>query len=145
MAPERFVLKDFMLGDGPEFILCDICRFNRNGTCLKKGSAADDNPTELYFNICKCFRSPVEPISPYEFAELMKKAKKMVIDDPEPYTCVETRRYTMEYIMCIMLEMLGYGEGAQVFLDESFELPFYSSNDDVQKVKDKIANETCSL
>ena len=129
----EFNLKNFLyeVGDGPEFVLCDICRFNKHNSdgervCLKKNSAADENPTEMYLDICKQFRGPSTPIEPWKFAELMKN---MVTATPaEPgityADSVSERRYNMEYLMCVMLEMLGYGEGAKIFLDQGFELPF---------------------
>lgn len=128
-----FDFKKFMFeyGDGPEFVLCDICRFNKinsdgERTCLKNGSAADEHPTEMYLDICKRFKGPTEPIEPWKFAQLMKNMKDATPAEPgiNYLDSVSERRYNMEYLMCVMLEMLGYGEGAQIFLDESFEIPF---------------------
>lgn len=122
-----FNLKKFLTTpDGPEFVLCDICVFNRNGDCIKKGSAADANPTEMYYDICKLFKSPDTPIDAYTFTKLMEKMKEATPCEPG-VTYADTmqeRRYNMEYLMAVMLEMLGYGEGAKIFLDQGFECPF---------------------
>lgn len=114
----------FSCKDGAEFVLCEICRFNKHGDCLRSGSAAD-SPSEMYFDICKKFEAPISPINPYTFKKLMERMRDASVNEP---SCVEdsrdAKRYNMEYLMCMVLEQLGYGEGAKIFLDCSFELPF---------------------
>lgn len=109
--------------DGAEFVLCDICMNNRNGSCLKNNSAATEHPTEMYFDICKLF-SPrtTTPITPYQFEKLMIRMRDRSINDTDDG--FDAKRYNMEYMMCVMLEMLGYGAGARIFLNEACELPF---------------------
>ena len=114
----KFNLKRFLTEDGCEFILCRICRYNRQGTCLKANSMANsESPSETYINICKGFASEGYPIKPSEFAEMMNDVVGSDDDD--------NVRYMMEYFMCVTLTQLGYGDGAKIFLDQGFELPFH--------------------
>lgn len=125
-----FSLKDFLTnnGDGPEFIICKICRYNQHGKCLKEESMANSmNPSdELYFGICKGFKAVPYPISPTEFAQLMKDYISTTVDEPygEDRSFDDLLRYQLEFVMCETLIMLGYDEGVKLFRDKNFELPF---------------------
>ena len=74
------------------------------------------SPSETYLNICKGFEGNEYPIKPSEFAEMMRRAVKS--DDED------TVRYMMEFYMCTVLKQLGYDEGANIFLNQEFDLPF---------------------
>ena len=127
-----FNLKDFLTeGDGPEYIMCSVCQYNREGNrCIKSDSMLNYiNPSErCYFNVCKSFSPESTPITNTQFEYLMKAAKKLCVGEP---ICgglgdfSDERRYLMEYIMCITLISLGYGKGVKIFQKEAFELPFY--------------------
>lgn len=124
---KKFDLKSFLTEPEPEFVICDICKNNRKGMCLRSVTAGEsESPPEMYYNICKEFSPPMSPIDPHKFAELMTTMVERTPCEPS-VTFAETmqeRRYNMEYLLCVMLEMLGYGEGAKIFLDQGFECPF---------------------
>lgn len=114
--------------DGSEFIICKICRHNRGGKCLCEYSMANiANPSDgLYFNICRGFSSERAPISPAKFKKLMTEIKESIVPEPDADAseAYSLQRYNMEHLMAQILIQLGYGEGAKVFLDSGFELPF---------------------
>lgn len=138
-----FNLKDFLCeGDGPEYIMCSICRFNRVGErCVKMDSMMNYiNPSSRqYFNVCKSFSPNPTPITTTQFDALMKAADELCVDDPTPGLgdFGDTKRYMMEYIMCTTLITLGYTKGVKLFQDQCFELPFYIDKDK------KSADKTC--
>lgn len=123
------VLSDVMdTKDGPEFIICKMCRHNRGGGCRCEESMANiANPSDgLYFNICRGFSSDKCPISPAKFRKLMLEIRNSIVPEPgvSATEAYGLQRYNMEHLMAQMLIQLGYGEGAKVFLDSGFELPF---------------------
>ena len=123
------VLADSMdVKDGPEYIICDICRHNRGGGCTCENSMANVvNPSDgLYFNICKGFSSERAPITPAKFKKLMLKIKHDISPTPsdDASEAYALQRYNMEHLMAQVLIQLGYEEGAKIFLDSGFELPF---------------------
>ena len=127
----KFNLRDFLSeDDGPEFIFCSICKYNRkNADCIEYNSMLNsESPSEeVYFNICKKFSPQPYPISPDQFSQLMKACKQLVKEEPSCGGFVDGRdelRYMMEYVMLTTLESLGYKEGVAIFKKEAFELPF---------------------
>ena len=126
LTEQAEALDDVMPKEGAEFILCDMCRHNRGGKCRNEASMANQEvPVDgLYFGICKGFSSEPVPISPAKFKKLMQEVKKRIVPEPSfnAATAYELRRYNMEHLMAQMLMQLGYGEGAKVFLNESYEL-----------------------
>ena len=55
------------------------------------------------------FEKESMPITPEEFAKLMKHAVEIYSGDKE------LRHIRMDILMCNMLIMLGYGEGVKIF------------------------------
>lgn len=128
---EKFNLRDFLSeNDGPEFIFCSICKYNRkNADCIEYNSMLNsESPTEeVYFNICKRFSPQPYPITPDQFVQLMRACKALVKEEPSCGGFVDSRdelRFMMEYVMLTTLESLGYKEGVRLFKKEAFELPF---------------------
>ena len=123
------VLSDSMdTKDGPEFIICKMCRHNRGGGCTCEESMANiANPSDgLYFNVCRGFSSDKAPISPAKFRKLMLEIRATLAPEPgeSAQQAYALQRYNMEHLMAQVLIQLGYGEGAKIFLDSGFELPF---------------------
>lgn len=116
-----------MYKDGPEFILCQICRYSDGKRCLKEESMANaSNPgDELYLNVCKGFSSVPVPISPAKFKKLMIQIRDANPPEPDagfdPYL---VQRYNMDHLMAQVLMQLGYGDGVKIFLEKSYECPF---------------------
>lgn len=127
----KFNLREFLSeGDGPEFIFCSICKYNRkNADCIEYNSMLNsESPSEeLYFNICRKFSPQPYPITPDQFAQLMRACKMLVKEEPSCGGFISGRdelRFMMEYCMLTTLESLGYKEGVRLFKKEEFELPF---------------------
>ena len=138
-----FNLKDFLQsGDGPEYIMCSVCRFNRVGErCIKADSMLNYiNPaSRVYFNVCKSFSPNPTPITATQFERLMEAAKELCVNEPTTGGLGDfndEKRFMMEYIMCTVLESMGYTKGVKIFRDEEFELPFYT-NKDANKTRSK--------
>lgn len=123
------VLSDSMeVKDGPEYIICKMCRHNRGGGCKSENSMCNTiNPSDgLYFNVCRGFSSEKVPISPGKFKKLMIEIREGLCPEPgtSPQEAYSLQRYNMEHLMAQMLIQLGYGDGVKIFLNSGFELPF---------------------
>ena len=114
--------------DGPEYIICKMCRHNRGGGCKSENSMANTmSPSDgLYFNVCRGFSSEKVPISPAKFKKMMIEIREGICPEPgsSPEESYSLERYNMEHLMAQMLIQLGYGDGVKIFLDRGFETPF---------------------
>lgn len=127
---EKFLLaehknsEDYETRDGAEFILCEMCRYNHGDGCSKENYLGSCTIPEDFYHVCQGFKSLPVAISPSKFTELMK-AFISVNMEPGDIGLGDSRdelRFQLEFLMCEMLNQLGYGEGARIFQELHFEM-----------------------
>lgn len=131
MKPEKGY-RDVYEADDAEFVLCSACRFWQYGRCSKKESIMNSaHPSDGDFlgglyGICREFKGPSTPMPPSKFADMMKRY--VSLSCPNPYesdsSTDDILRFRLEFLMCEVLKELGYEDGAKVFMDVGFDVPF---------------------